>query len=297
MTKNKLIVIAGPTASGKTALSLKLAKKFNGEIISADSRAIYKKLNIGTAKPTAVERKIVPHHLVNVIEPNKILTLAQYKNLAISHIYNITSRTKVPFLVGGTALYIYSIIDNWQIPEVPPNKKLRAKLEKQSTEKLYQKLLKKDPEVKNFIDPLNKRRVIRALEVVTATKKPFSEQRKKGQPLFDILVIGVKKTPNKLKKMIALRTKKMLKAGLIKEVAKLLKQGYSPTLPALSSIHYKEIIAYLQKKISLPEATKLINKNNEQLIHHQLTWFKRDPRIKWIKNHGEAEALLQKFLQ
>src|SRR3989338_10452069 len=153
--KPKLIIIIGPTASGKTALSLKLAKKFKGEIISADSRAIYKKLDIGSAKPTKEERKIVPHHLINVVEPDEVLTLSQYKNLATAKILDIASQDKIPFLVGGTALYVYAVIDNWQIPDVPPNPKLRAKLEKQSAEKLYSRLLKKDPEAKNFIDPQN----------------------------------------------------------------------------------------------------------------------------------------------
>ena len=294
--KPKLIIIIGPTASGKTALSLKLAKKFKGEIISADSRAIYKKLDIGSAKPTKEERKIVPHHLINVVEPDEVLTLSQYKNLATAKILDVASQDKIPFLVGGTALYVYAVIDNWQIPEVPPNKKLRAKLEKQSAEKLYSHLLKKDPEAKNFIDAKNKRRIIRALEIISATKKPFSEQRKKGEPLFDTLIIGVKKTPKELKKLISDRTKKMIKAGLVKEVSRLLKKGYSPMLPALSGIHYKEIVEYLQKKTSLAKTIKIINKNDEHLVRRQLTWFKRDPKIKWIKNYTQADKLLKKFL-
>lgn len=299
-TKNKqpkLIAIVGPTGSGKTALSLKLAKKFNGEIVSADSRAIYKKLDIGSAKPTAAERKIVPHHFINMVEPDEVLTLAQYKNLATAKILDIASQDEIPFLVGGTALYIYAVIDNWQIPEVSADKKLRAKLEKQSAEKLFSRLLKKDPEAKNFIDPQNKRRIIRALEIIAATKKPFSEQRKKGEPLFDVLIIGVKRTPQELKKLIADRTEKMIKAGLVKEVAGLLNKKYSPRLPSLSGIHYKEIISFLHKEITLPEAIELINKNDAKLIRHQLTWFKRDHRIKWVKNYTQATVLLKKFLQ
>ncbi len=294
--KPKLVVIVGPTASGKTALSLKLAKKWKGEIVSADSRAIYKKLDIGSAKPTKKEQQVVPHHLIDLVEPDKVLTLAQYKELATAKISDIASRKKMPFLVGGTALYVYAVIDNWQIPEVPPNKKLRAKLEKQSAEKLYKQLLTKDPKVKNFIDPKNKRRIIRALEIISATKKLFSEQRKKGVPLFDTLIIGVKKPPAELKKIISARTKKMIKAGLIKEVANLLRKKYSPKLPALSGIYYKEIITYLRKEITLPEAIVLINKNDEQLVRHQLTWFKRDRRIRWVKNYTQANSLMKKFL-
>ncbi len=308
--KPKLIVIVGPTASGKTALSLKLAKKFNGEIVSADSRAIYKKLDIGTAKPKQDKNyelgirnygkkyfsKEIRHHLIDIVNPNKTLTLAQYKKLAATKISDIASRKVIPFLVGGTALYIYAVIDNWQIPEVPANKKLRAKLEKQSSEKLYQQLLKKDSKAKNLIDSQNKRRIIRALEVVAATKKPFSEQREKGEKLFDALIIGVKKDPTELKKIIALRTKKMIKTGLVKEVAKLLKEKYSPRLLALSGIHYKEIISYLKKEITLPEAVKIINKNNERLVRHQMTWLKKDRRIKWVKSYREANKLITKFL-
>ncbi|MBI2676633.1 MAG: tRNA (adenosine(37)-N6)-dimethylallyltransferase MiaA [Candidatus Yanofskybacteria bacterium] len=293
----KLVVILGPTASGKTSLSLKLAKKFNGEIVSADSRAIYKGLNIGSAKPTKKEMAGIPHHLIDVVPPNKTLTLAQYKKLALAQIRYIASHERVPFLVGGTALYIYSVIDNWLIPEVSPNKKLRAKLEKLSAEKLYEKLVKKDPEAKKFVDPKNKRRIVRALEVIAATGKPFSQQREKGPKLFDVLILGIKKSPKETKKIIVKRTRQMLKAGLVAEVKNLLKKGYSPKSPALSGIHYKEIIEYLNKKISLPEAVSLINKNDEQLVRRQMQWFKKDSRIRWIKSQKEAEKLVKTFLK
>jgi len=324
----KLITILGPTASGKTALSLKLAKKFNGEIISADSRAIYKGLDIGSAKPSKKERADIPHHLIDIVPPNQTLTLAQYKKLATAHLWDIERRTKVPFLVGGTALYIYSVIDNWLIPEVPPNKKLRAELEKQPTEKLYGALIKKDPKAKDFIDSKNKRRIIRALEIIAATGKPFSQQRAKGKPLFDTLILGVKKSPEETKKTIAKRTNQMLKAGLVEEVREILKKYYTRSTVhsaywprysrihpsgfttsslvarslalrsvALSGIHYKEIIDYLNKKISLPEAISLINKNDEQLVRRQMAWFKKDKRIKWIKSQKEAENLTKSFLK
>ncbi|MBI2057800.1 MAG: tRNA (adenosine(37)-N6)-dimethylallyltransferase MiaA [Candidatus Yanofskybacteria bacterium] len=319
----KLVVIVGPTASGKTALSLKLAKKFNGEIISADSRAIYKGLDIGSAKPPRdvtsyklqvigkeLKRKTfnlktktsyfvngVPHHLIDIVSPNETLTLSQYKKLALAKLSDIGCQKAVPFLVGGTALYIYSVIDNWLIPEVPPDKKLRAKLEKLSVKKLYEKLIKKDPKAEEFIDSQNKRRIIRALEVIAATDKPFSQQRQKGQPLFDVLILGVKKSPEETKKIVARRTKQMLKAGLVAEVKNLLKKGYSPKSPALSGIHYKEIIDYVNKKTSLSEAIALINKNDEQLVHRQMTWFKKDKRIQWINKQTEAEKLVSLFIK
>lgn len=340
-SKSKLVVILGPTASGKTALSLKLAKKFNGEIISADSRAIYKGLDIGSAKPGKKEMAGIPHHLIDVATPDKTLTLSQYKKLALAKINDRVGRYKLPFLVGGTALYIYSVIDNWLIPEIPPNKKLRAKLEKQDTEKLWKELAKKDPKAKRFVDPKNKRRIIRALEVIAATGKPFSKQRKKGEPLFDTLILGVNpdakgsglrlERRRKIKENIAKRTKQMLKAGLVEEVKEILKRYHPKSFtpyetaracpersrtrnmsaasyetrsvfsfrmgPALSGIHYKEIIDYLNKKISLPEAIALINKNDEQLVRRQMQWFKKDKRIRWVKSQKEGEILVKKFIK
>ena len=157
-------------------------------------------------------------------------------------------------------------------------------------------IIKKDPEEKKFIDPQNKRRIIRALEVIAATGKPFSQQREKGEPLFDVLILGVQKSPEETKKAIAKRTKQMLKAGLVAEVKSLLKKGYSPKSPALSGIHYKEIIDYLNKKTSLSETVALINKNDEQLVRRQMAWFKKDERIKWVKNYGDAVKLIKMFL-
>ncbi|MFA4999098.1 MAG: tRNA (adenosine(37)-N6)-dimethylallyltransferase MiaA, partial [Candidatus Paceibacterota bacterium] len=186
----KLIVILGPTASGKTSLSLKLAKKFNGEIISADSRQAYRGLDIGTAKPTKKQLKQVKHYLVDIKNPNQHYTVGQYKRDAIKAINRIIKSGKVPFLVGGTGLYIKSLTDNLEIPEVKPDWKLRNKLESEIKSKglksVYNKLIKMDPEAAYIIDKNNPRRVIRALEIAIKTKKPFSQQRKKGKPLFDV---------------------------------------------------------------------------------------------------------------
>jgi tRNA dimethylallyltransferase len=355
--KPKLIVILGPTASGKTELALALAKKFGSEIVSADSRQIYKEMNIGTAKPfcfpvsfpparhasqgeagrrkresslslrgarspLAAERQsnlVIPHHLINIIRPDQDFTLSQYQKLAIKTIKDIQKQGKIPFLVGGTGLYIKSIVDNLKIPQVKPDKKLRQKLEKLTEKQLFQKLKKIDPAVLDFIDPNNKRRLIRALEVCLLTKKPFSQQREKGEELFDVLQIGLKISKEELKKRIEQRTEKMLEAGLVDEVKNLLKK-YSPDLPSMSGIGYREIIQYLlssQKAApflslrgappltgrrsnlassDLSQAKQLIIQRTYQYAKRQMTWFKKDKRIKWIKNSKEAEKLVRKFI-
>lgn len=277
---NKLIVILGPTASGKSDLAIKLAKKFNGEIVSADSRQIYKEMDIGTAKNV---RPLRPNiiHLIDVVRPDQEFTLAQYKRLAIKAIKDIQRRGKLPFLVGGTGLYIQAIVDNLQIPIVKPDKKLRNKLEKLTNQELLQQLKKIDPLTAATIDLNNKRRLIRALEVCLKTKKPFSQQRKKGQPLFDVCQIGLKLNKKILERRINQRVEQMIKMGLIKETKKLAKK-YSLDLPAMSGIGYQEISQYLQGKINLGQAKALIKQHTRQYAHRQMTWFKKDQRINWL---------------
>ena len=291
----KLIVILGPTASGKSDLAIKLAKKFNGEIISADSRQIYKEMNIGTAKVTKKEMDNIPHYLINIINPNQEFTLAKYKKLAVKIIKDIQKRNKLPFLVGGTGLYIQSIVDNLQIPEVVPDKKLRDKLENQTNQKLYNQLKKLDPESLKVININNKRRMIRALEVCLSTKKSFSQQRKKGKPLFNILQIGIKPNKKTLERKINQRADKMIQAGLIEEVKNLIKKyGHKPY--SMSGIGYKEIISYLEKKISLDKAKELIKIHTRQYARRQMSWFRRDKKIKWIKTYLEAKKIIRDFI-
>jgi len=302
---NKLIVILGPTASGKSDLAIKLAKQFNGEIVSADSRQIYQEMDIGTSKiemrgtvPMIQSLKqglyhrdspsMIPHYLIDIIKPNQEFTLAQYKKLAIKAIKDIQKRGKVPFVAGGTGLYIQAIVDNLQIPKVKPNKKLRNKLEKLSNQELFKQLEKLDHPTAAAIDPHNKRRLIRALEVCLITKKPFSQQRKKGQPLFDVCQIGLKINKKTLEKRIDQRVDEMFKAGLIEEVKKLA-QKYSFDLPAMSGIGYQEIGQYLQDKINITQAKELIKQHTRRYARRQITWFKRDKRINWVSNYQEAQ--------
>jgi len=296
----KLIVILGPTASGKTSLSLKLAKKLNGEIVSADSRQTYKELDIGTAKPTRKQLKQIKHYLIDIKNPNQRYTVAQYKKEAIKAINKIIKSGKVPFLVGGTGLYIKSLTDNLEIPEVKPDWKLRNKLESEIKNKglksVYNKLIELDPEAAYIIDKNNPRRVIRALEIAIKTKKPFSQQRKKGQPLFDFLEIGLNPGDKKLIKIINERTNEMIKTGLIREVKKLIKK-YNKKLHTFDAIGYREIIDHLDKKTSLKEALEKIKKNTWHFAKRQMTWFKKDNQIHWVKNKIEAEKLIKNFLK
>jgi len=321
ITKNyKLITIVGPTASGKSELAVKLAKKFNGEIISADSRQIYRGMDIGTAKPTEKERKEILHYLIDIKNPNQIYTVWQYKKEAIKAINKIIKKGKSPFLVGGTGLYLKAVIENLEIPRVKPDWKLRKSLElkikTRGLKSLYDELIKIDPEATYIVDSQNPRRIIRALEVAIKTKKPFSQQRKKGNPLFDVLEIGLSLSEEKLKEKIEKRTNKMMKAGLVKEVKNLIKI-YDENLPTFDALGYREIIDYLNKKNSLAEAIEKIKKNTWHFAKRQMTWFnhqigdftaqnfskknfgefERDERIIWVKNQKEAEKLLKKFLK
>jgi len=294
----KLIVILGPTASGKSEMAIKLAKKNNGEIVSADSRQIYRGLDIGTAKPAQKEREIIKHYLIDIKKPNQLYTVWEYKRNAIEAINQIIKNGKVPFLVGGTGLYVKAIVDNLEIPKVKPDWRLRKSLElkikTRGLKSLYNELIKIDPEAAYIVDSQNPRRIIRAMEVAIKTRKPFSQQRKKGKYLFDILEIGLSLDKEKLKENIEKRVDKMMKMGLVKEVKNLIKI-YDKNLPTFDAIGYREIIDYLNKKISLTEAIKEIKKNTWHFAKRQMTWFKKDKRIIWVKNQKEAETLVKNF--
>ncbi|MFH1460869.1 MAG: tRNA (adenosine(37)-N6)-dimethylallyltransferase MiaA [Patescibacteria group bacterium] len=294
--RNKLIVILGPTASGKSDLAIKLAKRFKGEIVSADSRQIYQEMNIGTAKITKKQMADIPHYLIDIIKPDQGFTLAQFKAKAVKIIKDIQKRKKLPFLVGGTMLYIQAIVDNLQIPEVKPDKKLRAQLENKTNQQLYDQLKKIDPQALEKIALNNKRRLIRALEVYLKTQKLFSRLKKKGRPLFDILQLGLRPDQEILNRRIDQRAEKMIEAGLIKEVECLIRK-YGTKPYSLSGIGYREIIRYLNKEITLKQAKDLIKIHTRQYTRRQMSWFKRDKRIHWIKNYPQAEKLIRDFIK
>lgn len=331
MTENvtqKLIVILGATASGKTEISLELAKKIpNSYIISADSRQIYKGLDIGTGKLTGGRHKIIkgqnvlhfhniPHYMIDIVEPNEKYTVAQYQK-EVNKIIK-ANRGKIPFLVGGTGLYISAIVDGLSIPPSAPDYKLRRKLEKETEKNLFEKLKKLDPVCAAKIDPNNKRRLIRALEVCLTTGKPFSSLQKKKKPNYDVLQIGVSVPREELYERIDKRVDEMIKQGLIEETCKLLQESgrgliyqtrmqgvmnHAPTCDdiwnfhAMSSLGYKQIGVYLRGEANLEEAVELIKRETRHYARRQMTWFKRDSRIHWIKNKKEAERLVRKFLE
>ena len=293
--KKKLIVILGPTASGKTDLSIKLAKEFNGEVISADSRQIYKGMDIGSGKVTKKEMQAIPHYLLDVASPKRKFTVVQYKNLALKAIKKIQKKNNLPILVGGTGFYIQAVIDGIIIPSIKPDWKLRKKLEKKNIQELFKMLKKFVPRRAKTIESKNKRRLIRALEIVIKTKKPVPPLKKK-LPQFEVLILGIKKDPDELKERIRKRLLKRLKQGMLAEVKKLKKSGVSWKRLEEFGLEYKYIALYLQNKITKKEMVDKIQKESEHFAKRQMTWFKKDKRIKWIENYKKAENLLKKFL-
>ena len=293
---NKLIAIVGPTSSGKTGLSIKLAKKFNGEVVSADSRQVYKGMDIGSGKATKKEMENIPHYLLDVASPKERFDVVQYQKLAIEAINKVHKKNKLPLLVGGTGFYIQAIIDGIIIPEVKPDWQLRKKLEKETTEKLFKRLKKLDPQRAKTIERKNRRRLIRALEIVIKTKSPVP-LLKKVKPQFEILILGIKKPFPELKKLIEKRLLERLEKGMIKEVKKLRKSGVSWKRLEEFGLEYRYTAFYLQRKMDYQEMTKKLQKEIEHYAKRQMTWFKRDKRIHWIKAYQEAEKFTKTFLE
>ena len=295
-----LIVILGPTSSGKTALSIKLAKKFGGEIVSADSRQVYKGMDVGTGKATKGEMRGIPHYLLDTASPKRKFTVVKYQKLALGAINKTLKRGKIPILCGGTGFYIQAVVDGIIIPEVKPDWPLRSRLEKNSAEKLFSLLKKLDPKRAKNIDNRNRRRLIRSLEVAIKSRNPLPSLKKNPLP-FDILMIGIKKPPEELKKLIQQRLLKRLRQGMVAEVQGLRQQGVSWRRLNDFGLEYRFISAYLRGKLHYNEMTKLLQKAIEHYAKKQMTWFKRDKRIKWVTTCEEAEVLtkvfLKKFLQ
>lgn len=281
-----LVVILGPTAVGKTGLALEFAQALNGEIIGADSRQIYRYMDIGTAKPTPQQRQQVPHHLIDVVNPDENLGLAHYQHLTYAAIDDIHQRGRLPLLVGGTGQYITAIIEGWSIPEVPPNNPLREELEQfaaeHGSEALHQRLQQVDPAAAAATHHRNVRRVIRQLEVFIETGTPISTLQQKQPPPYTIIQYGLSMERTCLYERADLRLDQMLAAGFADEVRDLLNRGYDRRLPAMSGLGYSQIAAHLLDGVSLEETISRTRTATHDFIRRQLTWFRgHDTGIHW----------------
>jgi tRNA dimethylallyltransferase len=296
--KPPLIAIIGPTAVGKTELSLQLAEHFNGEIISSDSRLFYRGMNIGTAKPSAKEMARVSHHLIDVSNPDETWSLGQFQKTASKIIEDIVARGKLPFLVGGTGQYFRAVTEGWLPPEVKADKRLRGELERMKEERgaewLHAKLATLDSVAAEKIDYRNVRRTIRALEVILTTGKRFSSQRKQsGKSPYNLLTIGLKRPRPELYERVDLRIEQMFAAGLLDEVQNLLDAGHASELPSMSALGYRQCVAVLNGKMSQDEAIVQMKRVTRVFVRRQANWFKDDDeRIKWF-DAGDAELFIQ----
>jgi len=303
---NRLVAIVGPTGIGKSQLALRLARTFEGEIVSADSRQVYRHMDIGTAKPSREELSLVSHHLINILNPDEDFSLAQYQELAYRVIGDIHQRNKLPILVGGSGMYVWSVLEGWGIPRVPPDLEFRHGLEEKAArvgeDELYQELEEIDPVAAQRIDQRNVRRTIRALEVHRGTETPFSQLQYKEAPPFNTLIIGLTTDRAELYRRIDLRVDEMIKQGLVAEVEKLVNMGYDFNMPAMSGIGYKQISMFLNDELALATAIQQIKFETHRFVRHQYNWFQlKDERIKWFdiqsKLDSEITALLARFIR
>ena len=283
-----LLIIVGPTGSGKTALSLALAQYFPLEVISADSRLFYQGMDIGTAKPTVAEREAVPHHLIDVCRPDEVLTLGEYQEQVYRLIGEIAQRQALPVLLGGTGQYVWAIAEGWGIPRVPPQPALRQWLEKREGAELARWLQTLDPTAAATLDPRNVRRVIRALEVTLTSGIPMSRHQEKHPPPYNTLILGLRCGRETLYHRIDARVDQMIAAGLVDELRQLQQAGYGPNLPAMSGLGYRQLWPYLQGESTLDEAVERIKFETHRFVRQQNNWFKPDdPRITWLDIEAE----------
>ncbi len=307
-----MIAIVGPTAVGKSELALHLARHFPLEIISADSRQVYRYMDIGTNKPSLADRALVPHHIIDVADPDEDFGLATYHQLTFEALKGIQQRGKLPLLVGGTGLYVWSLVEGWKIPRVPPDREMRRALETRAKQEdgqsLYGELQNIDPLSAAKIDPRNIRRVVRALEIYRVAGQLPSQLQRKEVPNFPVLVIGLTQERSQLYRRVDGRVDEMIRRGLVEEVQQLLEKGYSPVLPSMSGIGYKQIIQFVRGEMTLAEAVDKMKHETHRLARHQYAWFRlNDSRIGWfgvterngkasIVGMDEIKALIEGFI-
>lgn len=290
--RKNVLVLIGPTASGKTEAAISLAKRINGEIICADSRQIYKEMDIGTAKPTPEQKKQAPHHLFDIVSPDEPFTVFDYKERAEKTIKEILSRNRAPVLVGGSGLYIKALVDNLSLTSVPPNPSFRQRIKQDMEEKgldfFYQKLSRIDPAYAGKISKNDERRVVRALEVFEATGIPFSDFHSQTPSVFSFQLFGLCLQKEQLYQRIDERVEQMMLSGLPDEVRTLAGKGYSTKLKAFQSPGYAELIPVLTGEKTLEDAAAEIKKNTRHLAKRQMTWFKKDKRIRWLDVNNKS---------
>ncbi len=283
-----MLIILGPTAVGKTDLAIELALRLNGEVVSADSRLFYRGMDIGTAKPSAQEMRGVRHHLINVANPDETWSLARFQQEARRAIEDIHRRGRLPLLVGGTGQYVRAVTEGWTPPEAKPDERLRGILEKMAEEHtiywLHDKLRMIDPPAADSIDPRNLRRTVRALEVILTTGQPFSRQRRVSESPYRLIAIGLKRSREELYRRVDARIEAMFEQGLLDEVQKLIEKGFSPDLPSMSAIGYREAAAVLRREMTLEEAKTQMKRLTRIFVRRQANWFKEnDPNIRWFE--------------
>jgi len=290
-----LVAIVGPTAVGKTALAVALAQRSGGEIVNADSRQIYRFMDIGTAKPSPEELLAARHHLIDIVGPDAPFSLAVYQALALQAIDTITTRGHIPLLVGGTGQYVTAVVEGWSMPRVPPQPALRTRLEAeaatQGTHMLFARLQRIDPVAAAKIEPNNLRRIVRALEVYELTGLPISAQQTKQPPPYHVTTIWLSMDRTPLYARIDTRVDAMMQAGLLAEVQGLLERGYSWDLPAMSSLGYKEFRPYFEHNVPLDECVERLKFNTHAFVRKQEMWFRRLPNV--VRLPADAPDLLE----
>ena len=288
--KKPLLVLVGPTAVGKTDLSIQLARRFNMEIVSADSMQVYIGMDIGTAKVSPEIRYEIPHHLIDICYPDEPYSVAQFQKDAVAAIGEIHARGKIPLMVGGTGLYVRSVTHGYLFSHAPMDENIRSKWKNygqvHGPQALYEQLVARDPETARRLHPHDVKRIIRSLEVHELTGLPFSQwqkQQQEQQPWYDVLTIGLWMERPLLYERINSRVDRMMNAGLVDEVARLLAKGYDESLPAMQGLGYKEIIAYLKGRWTLEQAVAELKKRTRHFAKRQFTWFRRQHDVHWLK--------------